>query len=182
MSIINKIKNKILKYRACKNDETKRKYLRSIGCKVGDKTRFKGLPHIGTEPYLVEIGEDCLFSSNVHFHTHDGGVKVLNSIGYFNGQRMDKMGRIYIGNNCFIGNDARIMMGVKIGNNCIVGAGSIVTRNVPDGCVVAGIPAKVICTIEEYYQKNLNRGRFFPTPQMSKRRKKEYLINNVPLL
>lgn len=182
MSIITKLKNKIILHRALRNDETKRQYLRSLGCKVGDKTRFLGMISVGSEPYLVEIGEDCVFSGKVHFHTHDGGVKVLNSAGFFNGQRMDKVARIKIGNNCFVGNDVRIMMGVKIGSNCIVGAGSIVTHSVPDGCVVAGVPAKIICTIEEYYKKNLERGVFFPTPQMPKQKKKEYLINNVPTL
>lgn len=180
MSIYSKIKQKLIKYRATRNNETKRQYLRSLGCKVGEGTRFTGMPLVGSEPYLVEIGADCLLSGKVHFHTHDGGVKVLNAAGFFNGKRMDKMGRIVIGDNCFIGNDARIMGGVRIGNNCIIGAGSIVTHSVPDGSVVAGVPAKIICTIEEYYQKNNERGVFFPTPTMSPGEKRNYLITNVP--
>ncbi len=44
-----------------------------------------------------------------------------------------------------------------MGNNCIVGAGAVVTRDVPDNSVVAGVPARKICTIEEYYEKNKHR-------------------------
>lgn len=101
----------------------------------------------------MKVGTNCLFSTNITLLTHDGSVKVLNSLGYFNGKRMDKMGAIVIGNNCFIGKDATVMPGVTIGNNVIVGAGSIVSKSVPSDSVVTGVPAKIICSIDEYYQK-----------------------------
>lgn len=63
-------------------DEQKCDYLRSLGAKIGNKTRFIGNPSLGSEPYLVEIGENCLISDNVLFITHDGGVKVLNAAGF----------------------------------------------------------------------------------------------------
>ncbi len=170
-------------YKAGKSDEAKICYLRKLGCKVGDGTRFiGGVPYLGTEPYLIEIGEDCLLTDNLHFHTHDGSVKVLNSAGFFDGKRMDKMGRIKIGNNCFIGSGARIMGGVKIGNNCIIGAASVVTKTIPDNSVVGGMPAKVICTIEDFYNRNMEKGNFYPTVLMGQVEKKEYLSKHVPLL
>ena len=49
-----------------------------------------------------------------------------------------------IGKNCFIGGRSLIMPGVEIGDGCVVGAGSIVTKSVPAGCVVAGNPAKIL--------------------------------------
>lgn len=169
--------------KAGRSNESTISYLCKLGCKVGKGTRFVGgVPYLGTEPFLIEIGEDCLLTDNLHFHTHDGSVKVLNSMGYFNGERMDKMGRIKIGNNCFIGSGTRIMGGVKIGNNCIIGAASVVTKDVPDGYVVAGIPAKIICSIDEFYKKTLDKGMLFPTVSMSKEKKKEYLIKHVPEL
>ena len=58
-----------------------------------------------------------------------------------------------IGDNCFIGMNAIIMPGVTLGNNVIVGSGSVVTKSFPDDVVVAGNPAKIICTLEEFYNK-----------------------------
>lgn len=49
-----------------------------------------------------------------------------------------------IGKNCFIGGRSIIMPGVQIGDSCIVGAGSVVTKSVPDNCIVAGNPARVL--------------------------------------
>lgn len=49
-----------------------------------------------------------------------------------------------IGQNCFIGGRSLILPGVTIGDSCIVGAGSVVTKDVPPNCIVAGNPAKVI--------------------------------------
>lgn len=176
------IKAKLLSRKVNKSQETKREYLRSLGCKVGEGTRFVGRANVGDDPYLVEIGSDCLISSDVSFLCHDGGVKVLNTLGYFDGQRMDKMARIIIGDNCFIGCGVVLMGGVRVGNNVIIGTRSVVTKDIPDGVVAAGIPAKVVCTIDDYYQKNKERGVFYPTLGMTREEKKNFLINNVPEL
>ena len=49
-----------------------------------------------------------------------------------------------IGDNVFIGAGVKILGDIKIGNNVIIGANAVVTKNIPDNCIVAGIPAKVI--------------------------------------
>lgn len=49
-----------------------------------------------------------------------------------------------IGKNCFIGGESLILPGVTIGDNCVIGAGSVVTKDVPARCIVAGNPAKII--------------------------------------
>ena len=51
---------------------------------------------------------------------------------------------VHIGAHCFIGGRAMIMPGVTIGNSCIVAAGAVVTKSVPDNCIVAGNPAEII--------------------------------------
>lgn len=66
----------------------------------------------------------------------------------------DCFGKVKIGNYVYIGTNALIMPGVTIGDNSLIGAGSVVTKSVPPRMVVAGNPAKVICTIDEYYERN----------------------------
>ena len=51
---------------------------------------------------------------------------------------------IFIGDNCYIGSGSTILGPVKIGNNVTIGAGSVVVKDIPDNCVVAGNPAKII--------------------------------------
>ena len=53
-----------------------------------------------------------------------------------------------IGDNVSIGANVTIIGDIKIGNNVIIGAGSVVVKDVPDNCVVAGNPARVIRTLE----------------------------------
>lgn len=91
----------------------------SWGAKL-DKTFPKGI-HIGDESYCAS---GCLvlthdFSRGVHTDTR-------------------------IGKRCFVGADAIILPGVVIGDSVVVGAGSVVTKDVPSGCVVAGNPARTV--------------------------------------
>lgn len=175
------IKRKLLYFLSKHSAKYKRDYYMALGCKIGKGTRFTGQTRMGSEPYLIEIGKDCLVAGCT-FHTHDGGIKVLNSLNYFQGERMDKMARIKVGDNCFLGLGSRIMGGVVIGDNCIIGAGSIVTKDVPSNSVVAGIPAKVICTIDDYYKKNMERGTLYNTPKLNKTEKQQFLSKNVKSL
>ena len=70
------------------------------------------------------------------------------------------------------------MPGVTIGKGSLVAAGSIVTKSVPDGVVVAGNPAKYICTVEEYIERNkkYNLG----TKNLSAEEKKKYILSLSP--
>lgn len=170
MSLFSQIANRISFKIANSSSKRRVDYIRKQGGRVGSNTTIlSGANCFGTEPYLVEVGDNCLISSNVSFITHDGSMNVLNNLGLFE-QRMDKMRPIKVGNNCFIGTKVIVMPGVKIGNNCIVGASSVVTKDVPDGMCVAGVPAKVICTIYEYADKN--QPYFYPTRGMDYESKK----------
>lgn len=55
-----------------------------------------------------------------------------------------KFGCIEVGDNCYFGTGCVILGPVKIGNNVTVGAGAVVTKDIPDDCTVAGVPAKEI--------------------------------------
>ena len=61
-----------------------------------------------------------------------------------------------VGNNVFLGLNSIIMPGVTVGNNVIIGANSTVTKDIPNGELWVGNPAKRICTSEEYYIKAAN--------------------------
>lgn len=62
---------------------------------------------------------------------------------------------VHIGNYTFIGQNSLIMPGVTIGDNCIIGAGSIVNKDIPDRTVAAGIPVKIIDSIDNWANKKL---------------------------
>lgn len=63
------------------------------------------------------------------------------------------IGGVVIGDNVFIGMKSTILKGVHIGNNVIIGANSLVNKDIPDNCVAAGNPCKVIMGLEEYHEK-----------------------------
>lgn len=130
------------------------------GLKLGRDVRIMGKPDFGGEPYLITIGDHVTVSTHVEFVTHDGATWVFRDRPEYEG--LQRFGAIEIGNNCFIGTRSIILPGVRIGDNCVVGAGSVVTRSVPEDTVVAGVPAHVICTYDEYVQRTAPRCRYFP--------------------
>ena len=170
--IINKLKITF----ADKNWESKRKYLVQEGAQIGQGTRLNcSVLAFGSEPYLISCGKDCLFAADIHFITHDGGIKVLNSLDKFSGKSMDKIAPIVIGNNVYIGMGAFIMPGVHIGNNSIIGAGAIVTHDIPENVVAVGIPAKPIETIDQYHENTLKKNMLFCFEGYSNAKKREKL-------
>lgn len=61
---------------------------------------------------------------------------------------------VTVGRDVWIGGNCTILPGVTIGNNVVVAAGAVVTKDVPNNCVVAGVPAKVIKTITDDTSEN----------------------------
>lgn len=55
---------------------------------------------------------------------------------------------ITIKDNCWLGANVSVMPGITIGENCVIAAGAVVTKDVPDNCFVAGVPAKVVKVIK----------------------------------
>lgn len=128
------------------------KYARSIGVNVGERTSLMTW-RFGSEPWLINIGDHVRITSNVRFITHDGGSWVFRENEKY--KDVKKFGKIDIKDNCFIGNNVVLMPDITVGPNSVVGAGAVVTKDVPPGTVVAGVPAKVIMTVEEYAEKSL---------------------------
>jgi acetyltransferase-like isoleucine patch superfamily enzyme len=124
------------------------------GFKLGKNSRFTGKNiSFGSEPFLIEIGDDVTITRGVKFQTHDGGVALFRK----EHKGMNVFGKIKIGNNVFIGEDAMIMYGVSIGNNVVIGARSLVTKDIPDNSVAVGSPARVLKTLEEYKISSLKK-------------------------
>lgn len=148
-------------------------YLRNKGAKIGDGTFFydpKSKPVDETSLPFIEIGNNCRITRGVIILGHDYSYAVLRPLYH---AMLCKAGVTKIGNNVFIGMNSIVNMNVSIGNNVIIGAGSVVTKDVPSNVIVAGNPARVICSMEEYYQKNLKN--FENYAEVYYRRKKEYL-------
>ena len=132
-----------------KSFESPEHYARRIGVKIG-KGCYIGTKNFPSEPYLVEIGDNCRIAGETSFFTH-GGIWSLRKI--YDDPNLDHFGKIKIGDNSYIGERCMIMPGVTIGEKCIVGGGSVVTKSVPDGCMVAGNPAKFIGYTDDFYQR-----------------------------
>jgi acyl-[acyl carrier protein]--UDP-N-acetylglucosamine O-acyltransferase len=97
-----------------------------------------------TDPKYVEIGNNVQFAVCSIFG-HDGSIAMLNR-AY--GVVLEGVGPVRIKDNVFIGHNAIVMPNVTIGPNAIVGAGSFVIKNVPEGSIVSGNPARVIGSVE----------------------------------
>lgn len=148
-SIINIIRN----YRIHKSSSTYIEHLRSKGIRIGEGCCVFSPKNIlidTTRPELIEIGNNVFLHKGITILTHDWcGWCFVNTHKTF----IPSHGKVKIGNNVWFGQNVTVCKGVTIGNNCIIGIGSIVTKSIPDNSVAAGIPARVICTYNEYIEK-----------------------------
>jgi acetyltransferase-like isoleucine patch superfamily enzyme len=87
---------------------------------------------------LIEIGNENMFGPDVYITDSNHGFRQGLAP---HEQRMD-IGRVKIGNRCWIGAKVVILKDVELGDGCVVGAGAVVTASVSPGVVVAGVPAR----------------------------------------
>ena len=128
-------------------------YLRSQGMLIGENTVIYSPMHCvidQTRPWMIEIGSNVSITEGVTILTHGYDWSVFK--GKY-GDVLGSAGRVKIGNNVFIGMSATILKGVTIGDNVVVGANSLINKDVPSDCVVAGNPGRIICGIDEYLEK-----------------------------
>ena len=153
MNFFKLILNKIL-YRERSDSDSYIRYLKKHGCKIGKGVKFYS-PRTTT---IDEVRQDWIsigdytkitqgviilahdYSPSVCIHTHK---KILLQGGEYT----------VIGKNCFLGMNCIILPGKHVGNNCIIGAGAVVASDIPDNSVCAGNPAKVIMTLDEFYNR-----------------------------
>ena len=159
-SLIKKIYLKIIKRR----DPIK--WARTLGVKVGEECRLIDV-EFSTEPYLIKIG-NRVSATKTRFETHDGAVWVFRK----KLPEIDLVSTIEINDNVYLGYGVIILPGTKVGKNVIIGAGSLLKGVYESDNVYAGVPAKKICSIEEYKLKN--ETNFDLTKSMKRIEKQKY--------
>jgi len=153
-NLINRIMNKLKDFIELSRYDnfTIGEYFRKQGAQIGENC-FIASRSLGTEPYLVKLGNHVLIASGVIFHTHDGGTWIFRE----EMPELKVFGPIVIEDNCLIGPNSQLLPNITIGKNSIIGAGSVVISDIPPNSLVMGVPARRIGSIEKYKEKCMKR-------------------------
>ncbi len=115
-----------------------------VGLTMGNHSAVGDFTHFGA-PGGIEIGNDVIMGSYVSFHSENhnflDGTKLIREQG------VTSKG-IKIANNVWVGAKVTFLDGCYVGNNSVVAAGAVVNGIFPDNCVIGGVPAKIIKSIE----------------------------------
>ncbi len=98
-------------------------------------------------PWLISIGDNCSIGRGVHIMAHDATV-----FKFTNGHT--RLGKVEIGDNCFISLNSLILPGITIGPNVLVAANSVVNKNIPPNSCVAGVPARFYAKFDEMIMRH----------------------------
>jgi maltose O-acetyltransferase len=137
--VFSKIINKI------KKREDYIETLRKRGLKCGENLNIYNTEIDYGFCFLVEIGDNVTITHSTIL-AHDASTKMY--LG------KSRVGKVKIGNRVFIGWGSTILPNVEIGDDVIVAAGSVVNRSIPNNCVVAGVPARIIGKTTDFIEKN----------------------------
>ena len=114
---------------------------------IGNDCRIGAYNHISA-CNRIKIGDGLLTGRYVIINDNSHGSLSMEEAHIPPAQReLKSKGEIVIGDNVWIGDKAAILSGVHIGNNVIIAANAVVTKDVPDNCVVGGVPAVIIKNI-----------------------------------
>lgn len=126
-------------------------YAKFIGVNMKGKVHIYGNPYkmFSTEPWCVTLGDNVHITDDVVFVCHDGGTLLYRHLV----PDLEITKPITVGDNVYIGIRSIIMPGVSIGNNVIIAAGSVVTKDLSDNGIYGGVPARLIKSADEYFEK-----------------------------
>lgn len=114
---------------------------------IGKDVILNDRVHIGCANH-VEIGDNCLFASNIYISDHNHGkYKGNDQSSIFQNvvdRDLDYDKSVIIGHNVWLGEGVAILPGSKIGNNCVIGSNAVVTGLIPPNSIAVGVPARVI--------------------------------------
>lgn len=110
---------------------------------LGNNVKINSKCHIGAINSII-IEDDCLLGSNVFITDHSHGNISREEMGVHPSDRpLYSKGGVRIGEKTWIGENVVILPGVSIGKHCVIGASAVVTKDVPDGCLVVGNPGRI---------------------------------------
>lgn len=113
-------------------------------CSIGRFSHITASNYVKLEDYVF-VNEGVLITDSIHGY-HDIKTPIIK-------QRLISRGPIVIGSGTWVGNGAKIVGEVRIGRNCVVGANAFVNRDVPDYCMVVGIPGRIVRRFDPELQK-----------------------------
>jgi len=137
-------------------------FVNLYGCEIGDETRIGAFVEIqrgakvgrrvkvSSHTFIcegVEV-EDQVFIGHGVVFINDPYPRAVNAGGELQTEKDWKVVRTVVRRGASIGSGSTILCGIEVGEDAIVGAGSVVTRSVPAGTIVAGNPARVLRKIE----------------------------------
>ena len=119
---------------------------------IGENTYFNSGQVYAGENSKVVIGKNCAIGYNVRIkaRTHNP----LNAAAADDGKKHERIeADIFIGDGVWIGDNVFVKHGITIGNDAVVGANSVVTKDIPEGKVAAGVPARILYDKHEEQKK-----------------------------
>lgn len=118
-------------------------------CDYGKNIHLGKNVFINLNNYFMD-GASITIGDNVFIGPYCGFYTASHPLDYKRrNQGLEKALPIVVGNNCWFGANVSVMPGITIGSGCVIAAGSVVTQDVPENSLVAGVPAKVIKQIDE---------------------------------
>ncbi len=124
--------------------------LTARGLRIGKEPSVHPTVHFdSTYCHLISIGDNCTVTRGVTILAHDAALNRYIEVG--------RIAQVRILDDCFIGTNCLILPGVTIGPRSIVAAGSVVTADIPPDSVATGNPARVLCSLEDFLKRHLER-------------------------